>query len=333
MRPTCTRAFGRNRDDEDTLAVNNCKFLGTPMTYDWLISTLENIIFGTVMIVPILKPRKPDRSSPIDIGMAAKADHDETKYDEDQRLADIEVQTVHKGAGHMDSWSVGKGRDWTWNTDGKRMAKGGKYAHRGGKNCCSKDGREGARAQRERRQRAEGRLRSWLVRDAAQVDVAAQARVPWQQSCGMDPTSPCSSGLQADFCEEDASRDADYDRGDGGSVVFDPGSVSEMSLLEKSCVLVPFLKDVLRLCFWLERLVWRARRQQQSCTRTNLLPRVWALSLARRIWSSWNVVNVWRNSSRVHHLLRLQENDRRKRPSDEYEERGVATTKTCWPLR
>ena len=102
MRPTSTKAFGRNRDEEGTLAVKklmsvsspNCRLLGTPMTCDLLISTLEYIIIDTVMTAPILKPRKPDRSSPIDIGMAAQDDHDETKYDEDQRLADIEVQTV-----------------------------------------------------------------------------------------------------------------------------------------------------------------------------------------------------------------------------------------------
>ena len=102
MRPTSTRAFGRNRDEEDTIAVKklmsvsslNCRLLGTPMTCDLLISTLENIIIDTVMTAPILKPRKPDRSSSVDIGMAAKDNHDETKYAEDQRLADIEVQTV-----------------------------------------------------------------------------------------------------------------------------------------------------------------------------------------------------------------------------------------------
>ena len=66
---------------------------------------------------------------------------------------------------------------------------------------------------------------------------AVQVGVLWQHSSVMDLTSLVSSGLEAVFCDEDASLDADCDCGDGGSVLFDPVSVSE--------VLVLFLMDVL----------------------------------------------------------------------------------------
>ena len=88
MRPTSTRAFGRIRDEEETLPVKklmpesspNYRFRGTTLTC-WLITALENIIHDTVMIAPVLKPTKPESSSPTDVGMAAKDDHDETNYD------------------------------------------------------------------------------------------------------------------------------------------------------------------------------------------------------------------------------------------------------------
>ena len=93
--------------------------------------------------------------------------------------------------------------------------------------------------------------------DWARMDVAVQAGVPWQKSSGVDSTSVVSSGSQAVFCEEDASLDASCGGGDGGSVLIDPGSVSEVSFLHRSCVvtcnlpslLVPFLRDVFCLCF------------------------------------------------------------------------------------
>ena len=59
------------------------------MTHDALITALENIILDQVMTTPSSKPRKPDTSSPMDIGMAAKF-----------------------GAGHKGGRHMGKGQHW-----------------------------------------------------------------------------------------------------------------------------------------------------------------------------------------------------------------------------
>ena len=44
----------------------------------------------------------------MDIRMAAKDDVSEAKSVEEQRVADIAVQTVYNGAGYQGSWSTGK---------------------------------------------------------------------------------------------------------------------------------------------------------------------------------------------------------------------------------
>ena len=67
------------------------------MTSVELSTELESIILDTVMRVPISKSRRPDTNSPMDFGMAAKGDHDETKGDEELRIADFAVPAVvHK---------------------------------------------------------------------------------------------------------------------------------------------------------------------------------------------------------------------------------------------
>ena len=58
------------------------------MTSDALITSLH-IILDKVMTAPSSKSKKPDRTSPMEIEMAAKADVDETRDDEEQRLADL----------------------------------------------------------------------------------------------------------------------------------------------------------------------------------------------------------------------------------------------------
>ena len=87
------------------------------MTYDALITALENIVLDNVMTAPIVnsrmpgsKNRNPDRSRLVFIGIAAKDDHDETKSGEGQRIADIAARTVYTGAGHKGSWVA---RQWS----------------------------------------------------------------------------------------------------------------------------------------------------------------------------------------------------------------------------
>ena len=79
------------------------------MTIDAMIMELEHIILDMVVPVQSVKSKKVDRSSPTDIGVATKEDRvgkDETKNSEEQRIADISGQAVHKGAWPKGSWDL-----------------------------------------------------------------------------------------------------------------------------------------------------------------------------------------------------------------------------------
>ena len=54
-----------------------------------------------------------------------------TKDDQEHRIADIGVEGEDKGAGHMDSCSVGKGQSWNCNVKGHHFGNGAR-------NVCSK---------------------------------------------------------------------------------------------------------------------------------------------------------------------------------------------------
>ena len=111
------------------------------MRYDELITALESIILNTDMTAPILKTKKSDTSTPVDLGMVAKDVHDATNDVEEQRIAAIAVQAVNKGAGHKGG--TGAQRD----TSSARVARN---AHRGGKGYWSKDRRKNRGKGREK---------------------------------------------------------------------------------------------------------------------------------------------------------------------------------------
>ena len=78
--------FGKIRDDEKSLAVKklilesllNYRFRCTTLPYEELLITLENIIIDKVTTHSAPKVKKIDTSAPMDVGMAAGADGEET---------------------------------------------------------------------------------------------------------------------------------------------------------------------------------------------------------------------------------------------------------------
>ena len=113
--------------------------LKVPVRHDENITALENIILDKVMTALILKLRRSHTSSPTDIGIAAKDDRDGTKYDEVQRISEIAVHMVIRGAEHKSSWGIHKYLNWNWHTKENQFGKGGKDVQREGTNCWSKD--------------------------------------------------------------------------------------------------------------------------------------------------------------------------------------------------
>ena len=109
----------------------NYRFRCTTMTYVALTTTLKNIILDKVMTAPNSKLKKSDTNSPVDIGMTATGDSDETRDDEEQRAAKIAVQAVYEGGGHKGSGGTCKSRHWKWCSQGHHFGKTGNDAHRG----------------------------------------------------------------------------------------------------------------------------------------------------------------------------------------------------------
>ena len=81
------------------------------MTSVELSTELESIILDTVMRVPISKSRRPGTNSPMDFGMAAKGDHDETKGDEELRIADLHKVLDTQAAG---AWTEASSDTAVW---------------------------------------------------------------------------------------------------------------------------------------------------------------------------------------------------------------------------
>ena len=77
------------------------------MTYDDLITALENTIFGQVTTAPILKPRKPDGAAHWSLEWLRRLTTMKRKNDEEQRIADMAVQAVFRGAGHKGTQGMG----------------------------------------------------------------------------------------------------------------------------------------------------------------------------------------------------------------------------------
>ena len=59
----------------------------------------------------------------MDFGTAAKDDHDETKGDEELRIADFAVPAVHTSAGSEGSWSLDRGQHWNGSVAVMQMVK------------------------------------------------------------------------------------------------------------------------------------------------------------------------------------------------------------------
>ena len=106
--------FGKIRDKEKMLAVKklmpesllNYRYRGTTMSYNELIVALENITVDKVAMVPIAKGKRHDTSAPMEIGMATKEDSENASQEGDQRIIDLALQAVCKGAG-KGKWSFG----------------------------------------------------------------------------------------------------------------------------------------------------------------------------------------------------------------------------------
>ena len=113
------------------------------MSYEEFLIALENIISDKVSTVPTTRHKKIDTSAPLEIGMAAKGDGENSREERDQRIMDIELQAVYRGTG-KDNWSVGKGP----HSNAKVYAggEGGKDVNRGGKNSWQK-GEKGGKGQ------------------------------------------------------------------------------------------------------------------------------------------------------------------------------------------
>ena len=77
----------------------NFRFRGTTISYDELLIALENIIIDKVATVPTARNRKIDTSAPLETGMAVKDDGETLREEVDQRIVDLGLQAVHKGAG------------------------------------------------------------------------------------------------------------------------------------------------------------------------------------------------------------------------------------------
>ena len=122
--------FGKIKDEEKVLAVKklmpesllNYRFRGTAMSYDELIIALENIIIDKVSTVTTTRSRRHDTSAPMEIGMAARDDGENTSQEGDQRIIDLALQAVYKGTG-KGKWGFGK--DQSWNEKGNKGGKGG----------------------------------------------------------------------------------------------------------------------------------------------------------------------------------------------------------------
>ena len=109
------------------------------MSYSELIVALENIIFDKVAMVPTAKGKRHDTSAPMEIGMVTKEDSENASQEGDQRIMDLALQAVSKGAG-KGKWSFGKGQHWN--------EKGGKGCKDGGKSSWQKgSGKKGGKGQ------------------------------------------------------------------------------------------------------------------------------------------------------------------------------------------
>ena len=131
--------FGKIRDEEKILAVKklvpesllNCRFRGTTLPSDESLIALENIIIDKVT-THSAKVKRIDTSAPVEIGMAAGTDGEETFEEGHGKASEIAVQAMYKGTGAKGGWSGGNGTSWSVQKH-FNSGKGEKGANRAGK--------------------------------------------------------------------------------------------------------------------------------------------------------------------------------------------------------
>ena len=69
------------------------------MSYDEFLIALANIIIDTVATAPTARNKKIDTNAMMEIGMAAKADGEILREEEDQRIVDLSLHAVYRGTG------------------------------------------------------------------------------------------------------------------------------------------------------------------------------------------------------------------------------------------
>ena len=77
----------------------NFRFRGTTVSYAEVLIALLNNVIHKASTVPTGRHKKLDSSAPMDIGMAAKGDGENSREEGDQRIMDIALQAVYKGTG------------------------------------------------------------------------------------------------------------------------------------------------------------------------------------------------------------------------------------------
>ena len=84
----------------------NYRFRGTTLPHEELLIALENIVIDKVTTHSTSKVKKIDTSAPMEIGMAAGTEGEET-FEEGYRKTS--ERAVHEGTGAKGGWNGGKG--------------------------------------------------------------------------------------------------------------------------------------------------------------------------------------------------------------------------------
>ena len=113
--------FGKIRDEGNTLAMKKLmpesllhyRFRGTTLPYEELLTALKNISIDKVTTHAAPAVKKIDTSAPMDIGMAAGTDGEETFEEGYGKASELAVQAVSEGTGGKGGWNGGKSPSWS----------------------------------------------------------------------------------------------------------------------------------------------------------------------------------------------------------------------------
>ena len=108
------------------------------LPYEELLIAPENNIIDKVTTHPASKVNKIDTSAPMEIGMAAGADGEETFEQGCGKTFELAVQAVYNGSGGKGGWNGEKGLCWSVRKEVHQQRKGEKIANRAGKGQWSK---------------------------------------------------------------------------------------------------------------------------------------------------------------------------------------------------